>query len=181
MRGESDARAEAEDKARAAEATTLRLMSLNKNLLDSYQKLLDDKANDAVGQGRAAAAAKEAAASSRRRMRSRFEDGSDDDDFAGDFDRIPRGRAQRERAAGVTPPEGGDARALARRRRRRGRRSRLARRPRIPAKKTWNWNGPRGTPPPQPPRPSRLHFATPPTTTEKARGADGGADGGAAR
>ena len=69
LKGECDARAEAEDKARAAEATTLRLMSLNKNLLDSYQKLLDDKANDAVGQGRAAAA--KAAASSRRRMRRR--------------------------------------------------------------------------------------------------------------
>ena len=41
LKGECDARAEAEDKARAAEATTLRLMSLNKNLLDSYQKLLD--------------------------------------------------------------------------------------------------------------------------------------------
>ena len=48
LKSECDARAEAETRARAAEATTVRLMSLNKNLLDSYQKLLDDKANAAV-------------------------------------------------------------------------------------------------------------------------------------
>jgi len=179
LRGESDARAEAEDKARAAEATTLRLMSLNKNLLDSYQKLLDDKANDAVGQGRAAAAAKEAAASSRRRMR-RFEDGSDDDDFAGDFDgSLGGGHSGSGRRASHLPRvatlahsrDGGGGGG--------GGRVSLGARG-SQQKKTWNWNGPRGTPPPQPPRPSRLHFATPPTTTEKARGADGGADGGAA-
>ena len=107
LKGECDARAGAEDKARAAEATTLRLMSLNKNLLDSYQKLLDEKANDAVGQGRAAAAGG-----------------------------VRGGLGVAETSRASTPTEGRDARALARRRRwRRSRRVRRVRRcrPRIPA------------------------------------------------
>ena len=116
LKGECDARAEAEDKARAAEATTLRLMSLNKNLLDSYQKLLDEKANDAVGQGGGGGGGW---GRSRQHVRRR------------------RGRARgRGNVAGVQPTEGRDARALARRRRwRRSRRVRRVRRcwPRIPA------------------------------------------------
>ena len=105
LKGERDARADAEGKARAAEATTLRLMSLNKNLLDSYQKLLDEKANDAVGQGRAEAEAADHGGGGRRRA-----------------SHLPR----------VATPR--TARRRRRRRRSRDRRvRRVRRRPRIPA------------------------------------------------
>jgi len=162
LKGECDARAEAEDKARAAEATTLRLMSLNKNLLDSYQKLLDEKANDAVGHGRAAAAA-----GGRSRQTS--------DGGGGGLGVAETSRASHlPRVATLAHSRdggGGAGRVASVASVGAGRGSQSAPR--------WNWNGPRGTPPPPPPRPSRLLFATPPTTTEKARGAEGGADGGA--
>jgi len=148
LKGERDARADAEEKARAAEATTLRLMSLNKNLLDSYQKLLDEKANDAVGQGREVAAAADHDGGGGRRR-------------ASHLPRVAMLAHSRDGGGGG----GGRVASVA---------SVAARGSQQPR---WNWNGPRGTPPPPPPRPSRLHFATPPTTAEKARGADGGADG----
>ena len=148
LKGERDARADAEEKARAAEATTLRLMSLNKNLLDSCQKLLDEKANDAVGQGREVAAAADHDGGGGRRR-------------ASHLPRVAMLAHSRDGGGGG----GGRVASVA---------SVAARGSQQPR---WNWNGPRGTPPPPPPRPSRLHFATPPTTAEKARGADGGADG----
>ena len=147
LRSECDARAEAETRARAAEATTVRLMSLNKNLLDSYQKLLDDKANAAV------AAKPPGAAKTAEKFSGSFSgSAAPRDHHLSHLPRVARlahghvtgaGRDQRGTTTGFEPSS-----SLRRRNDSTG------------PKKMWNWNGPGGTPPPPPPRPSRL-FPTP--------------------
>ena len=146
LRSECDARAEAETRARAAEATTVRLMSLNKNLLDSYQKLLDDKANAAV-------AAKPPGLKTTEKFSGSFSgSAAPRDHHLSHLPRVARlahghvtgaGRDQRVTTTGFEPSS-----SLRRRNDSTG------------PKKMWNWNGPGGTPPPPPPRPSRL-FPTP--------------------
>lgn len=146
LKSECDARAEAETRANAAEATTVRLMSLNKNLLDSYQKLLDDKANAAV------AAKPPGAAKTAEKFSGSFSgSAAPRDHHLSHLPRVARlahghvtgaGRDQRVTTAGFEPSS-----SLRRRNDSTG------------PKKMWNWNGPGGTPPP-PPRPSRL-FPTP--------------------
>ena len=147
LKSECDARAEAETRARAAEATTVRLMSLNKNLLDSYQKLLDDKANAAV-------AAKPPGLKTTEKFSGSFSgSAAPRDHHLSHLPRVARlahghgangaGRDQRSITAGFEPSS-----SLRRRNDSTG------------PKKMWNWNGPGGTPPPPPPRPSRL-FPTP--------------------
>ena len=147
LKAECDARAEAETRARAAEATTVRLMSLNKNLLDSYQKLLGDKANAAV-------AAKPPGLKTTEKFSGSFSgSAAPRDHHLSHLPRVARlahghgtsgaGRDQRSTTAGFEPSS-----SLRRRNDSTG------------PKKMWNWNGPGGTPPPPPPRPSRL-FPTP--------------------
>lgn len=147
LKAECDARAEAETRASAAEATTVRLMSLNKNLLDSYQKLLDDKANAAV-------AAKPPGLKTTEKFSGSFSgSAAPRDHHLSHLPRVARlahghgasgaGRDQRSTTTGFEPSS-----SLRRRNDSTG------------PKKMWNWNGPGGTPPPPPPRPSRL-FPTP--------------------
>jgi hypothetical protein len=147
LKAECDARAEAETRANSAEATTVRLMSLNKNLLDSYQKLLDDKANAAV-------AAKPPGLKTTEKFSGSFSgSAAPRDHHLSHLPRVARlahghgasgaGRDQRVATTGFEPSS-----SLRRRNDSTG------------PKKMWNWNGPGGTPPPPPPRPSRL-FPTP--------------------
>jgi hypothetical protein len=146
LKAECDARAEAETRANSAEATTVRLMSLNKNLLDSYQKLLDDKANAAV-------AAKPPGLKTTEKFSGSFSgSAAPRDHHLSHLPRVARlarghgasvGRDQRVTTTGFEPSS-----SLRRRNDSAG------------PKKMWNWNGPGGTPPPPPPRPSRL-FPTP--------------------
>ena len=121
-------------------------MSLNKNLLDSYET------SGRKGERRGRSGAEVAAAA--------------DHDGGGERRRashLPRSRCSHT--------------ARRRRRWRRSRRvRRVRRRPQISSRGGTGTD--RGTPPPRRCG-HRGYAATPPTTTEKARGADGGADGGA--